>query len=175
MVNLEWLTIFSIAIIVQRLGELYFAEKNRRKMLQAGAKEYGQEHYPYFFILHTLWIAGWVVEGGLLGSISTLWYFWLALIAAAQILRYWCIVSLGRCWNTRILVLPGMPLIKKGPYGLFRHPNYLAVAIEIISIPMFFQALYTGIIASALNGWLLWKVRIPMEEKALQGLSANVK
>lgn len=162
-----WLIVMAIVIISQRLGELCLARRNRLRMLQAGAREYGRSHYPLFFILHALWLAGWLTEGSLYGKISPYWYFWLLCFALAQGLRYWSIASLGICWNTRILVLPGDQRICSGPYRLLRHPNYIAVAVELVCVPLLFTAWITAILVTLLNALLLVGIRIPAEEKAL--------
>ncbi len=90
------------------------------------------------------------------------------LILAAQLLRYWTIATLGRQWNTRIVVSTSQPLVKTGPYHFFKHPNYLAVVLEIAFVPSFIGAWYTAIIFSIFNGALLYFIRIPAEEQALK-------
>ncbi|QDR82331.1 isoprenylcysteine carboxyl methyltransferase family protein [Sporomusa termitida] len=161
--------IASMAAIIagQRLGELLLAQSNRRRALACGAREYGANHYRLFFILHGSWLAGWVLEGQAAGALSAVWPVWLSLFAGAQLLRYWCIISLGRCWNTRILVIPGQPYSRRGPYRYFRHPNYLAVAIELAAVPLLFGAVWTAAAATLCNAALLLFIRIPAEERAL--------
>ena len=155
-------------IIGQRLGELLLAQRNRRQALACGAQEYGVSHYWLFFILHSAWLAGWVLEGRAAGALSAVWPVWLSLFICAQLLRYWCMFSLGRCWNTRILVIPGQPYVRRGPYRYLRHPNYLAVIIELAAVPLLFGAVWTAAAATLCNGVLLFFIRIPAEEKALQ-------
>ena len=94
------------------------------------------------------------------------WPLWLGLWLAAQGLRYWAMAALGESWNVRILVVPGAALVRRGPYRFLRHPNYLAVVVELIAAPMIFGAWRTAILASLLNLCAL-KVRIRAEEKAL--------
>ncbi|WP_325538817.1 isoprenylcysteine carboxyl methyltransferase family protein [Sporomusa sp.] len=158
----------AVLIVVQRLGELVLAQNNRRWALACGAQEYGAKHYWLFFILHAGWLAGWIIEGQVAGGLSAVWPVWLGLFIGAQLLRYWCIVSLGRCWNTRILVIPGEQCVKRGPYRLIRHPNYVAVATELAAVPLLFGAIQTAIIATICNAVLLLFVRIPEEERALE-------
>jgi len=115
------------------------------------------------------WLVSWVEESSLSGgSVSEFWYLWLSLFIIAQGLRYWCIASLGRLWNTRILVIPGSEVIYKGPYRYVTHPNYLAVAIELVSIPMIFGAIITAIIVTLLNAMLILGARIPENRRALR-------
>jgi len=138
-------------------------------MLEQGGLEFASGHYPLFILLHSGWLVGWVVEAAnTVSSIPSFWPVWFLLFVAAQGLRYWCILTLGRRWNTRILVLPGHPPIRRGPYRYLNHPNYLAVAVELACVPLIFGAWYTSLIASLLNAWLLFAVRIPAEERALR-------
>jgi methyltransferase len=164
----SWLEMMVIIIVVQRIVELYIARRNRIWALASGAQEFGAGHYPLFFILHIAWLIGWICESSLRDDgISKIWYVWLGLFVSAQGLRYWCMVSLGRLWNTRILVIPGSQAICKGPYRYLAHPNYLAVAIELISVPLIFGAMITASVATVLNAVLLLGIRIPTEERAL--------
>lgn len=164
----------ALLIIIQRFFELRLAERNRAWALARGAQEYGQEHYPLFFVLHPGWMIGWVVEAVLRGArLNTLWGLWAALFLAAQGLRYWAIVSLGRYWNTRILIVPGARPVRTGPYRFLPHPNYLAVALELAAVPMIFGAWLTAAVAGILNAALLLGLRIPAEEAALQKLRSD--
>jgi methyltransferase len=163
------------AVSVQRLVELRYAERNRAKALQRGAREFGAEHYIFFVILHTAWLLGWVVEGVWFARQMTVGDS-VALFEAfllAQGLRYWAIVSLGAAWNTRILIVPGTERVVKGPYKWVNHPNYIAVAIELLTGPLIFGAWRTALIATLLNAVLLLFIRIPAENRALQDLTTH--
>lgn len=162
-----YIAALAVLIAAQRMLELHIADRNRRWSLRQGAVETGSRHYPLFFVLHGAWFLGWIAEGLVNNQISALWYLWLGLFAAAQGLRYWCIASLGKQWNTRILVIPGARTVHTGPYRFIPHPNYLAVAIELFCVPLMFGALYTAILATVLNAGLLLFIRLPEEEKAL--------
>lgn len=162
-----WFSVMIIFIISQRLFELHIASQNSRVLLRAGAKEYGSSHYPLFFILHVGWLIGLILEVSWYGSLSSYWIIYLGLFACSEILRYWAMLSLGRFWNTRIFVIPGMELIRLGPYRFCSHPNYIAVAIELASVPLLFEAPITAVVATCLNLALLVGIRIPAEEKAL--------
>lgn len=164
-----WITVMAVLIIIQRLWELSIAKQNRIWALSAGAQEFGAWHYPLFFLLHIGWLAGWTLEANLGSpSMSEFWYLWLSLFVMAQGLRYWCIGSLGKSWNTRILVIPGAAAIRKGPYHFLSHPNYIAVAIELISVPLIFGAGITATVVTVLNAALLLGIRIPEEKRALR-------
>ena len=167
----RYLLVLGLAGLVggQRLLELRLAARNRAWALAQRARESGAGHYPLFIVLHSGWFAGWLGEALWRGArLSRGWFTWLALFVAAQGLRYWAIASLGRYWNTRILVIPGRPLVKKGPYRFLRHPNYLAVAKELADVPMIFGAWRTAVAPGLLNAGLLLGVRIPAEEAALR-------
>ena len=169
MMPLAFLTGF---IIIQRLSELAVSRRNYRWALQQGGREYGADHYWLFVVLHTLWIVAFNLEWLLRKpTIAKLWPFLLVLILVAQVIRYWAIITLGRRWNTRIMVIKALPLVKSGPYRFFKHPNYLAVILEIAAIPAFIGAWYTAIIFSIVNGVLLFFIRIPAEERALKEIA----
>ncbi|RDI96670.1 DUF1295 domain-containing protein [Meiothermus sp. QL-1] len=155
-------------VLLQRGLELIWAQRNYRWAQARGAREYGQAHYPLFFLLHIGWLVGWLLEGLARNQPSPIWGFWLGLFLLAQVLRYWAIATLGPYWNTRILVVPGGRRIREGPYRYLRHPNYLAVSLELLALPLVFNAWATALLASLANAWLLLRVRIPAEEEALR-------
>jgi len=155
-------------IVAQRLAELRLANRNERWIRAQGGEEHAPEHYPLFFLLHGGWLLGWVAEAWLRGpELAPAWAAWAALFLGAQVLRYWTIRTLGRRWTTRILTLPDRPPIRTGPFRLLRHPNYLAVAVELLAVPMILGAWVTALVATILNAALLLGVRIPAEERAL--------
>lgn len=167
MVN--WCRLLAVVIIIQRLSELYIARRNRMWGLRLGAQEFGVKHYPLFFLLHSGWLIGWIVESSWRGGmVSKFWYCWFTLFIIGQGLRYWCMLSLGRRWNTRILVIPGDEYIRKGPYAFFSHPNYVAVSIELASVPLIFGDVITATIVTLLNGVLILCIRLPEERRGLQ-------
>ena len=169
--NRRMIVILLTIVLCQRVIELYIARRNRRVAMRLGAKEYGANHYYLFFVLHIGWIVGWVIESYAHGWVlSKYWYIWAIVLVNAQILRYWCIASLGYCWNTRILVISGAQRISNGPYQFLRHPNYVAVALEMISVPLLCNAFITALFASICNAFLLLKIRIPEEERAINQL-----
>ncbi len=167
------LLVMVVAVIAQRLLELHIAERNRAHALMQGAQEFGAGHYPLFVVLHTAWLLGWLLEGlGVIATPRTMTFGdALALFEAfvlAQGLRYWAIASLGSAWNTRILIIPGAERVRRGPYKWVNHPNYIAVAIELLAAPLIFGAWRTALLASAANAVLLLAVRIPAENAALR-------
>jgi len=163
------LAFLTFIIVIQRLSELAVSRRNYRWALQQGGREYGAQHYWLFVVLHTLWIVAFNLEWFLLKpAMPKIWPYLLIIILVAQLLRYWVITTLGRRWNTRIVVINRLPLVRTGPFRFFKHPNYLAVVLEIAAIPAFIGAWYTAIIFSIVNGALLFFIRIPAEERALK-------
>ncbi|ACO46355.1 isoprenylcysteine carboxyl methyltransferase family protein [Deinococcus deserti] len=157
-----WLT---GAIAVQRLLELRVARANERWAREHGAQEYGQNHYPLFFVLHPAWMLALLLEGRAAGGRVRLWA--LLLFVLAQPLRLWVIRSLGRYWNTRILIVPGGERVTSGPFRYVKHPNYAVVALELATAPLALGAWRTALAFTVLNAALLLLIRIPAEERAL--------
>ena len=154
-----WLVAFLIA---QRLIELCFAQLNTRRLRGMGGIEFGSAHYPLIVILHATWIVGLFI----FGHDRTIDPFWLAVFIVLQIGRLWVIASLGRRWTTRVIVLPGVVPVARGPYRRLRHPNYLIVALEIAVIPLALGLPVFALICSAANAALL-AYRIRIENEAL--------
>lgn len=155
-------------VVVQRLLELMLAKRNGRYIHSRGGYEIGKEHYKYIVSLHVLFFLSlWSEVFWTNRPLFSWWWGPFSLFLLAQVGRYWCIRSLGRHWNTRIFVLPGAPPILRGPYRYVRHPNYLIVMLEFIALPLIFSAYLTALLFPLLNFWLLIRVRIPLEEKAL--------
>lgn len=150
----------------QRLLELRLARANERWARERGAVEYGQEHYPLFFVLHPAWMVCTFLEGRAAGR-RVSWPA-LALFLLAQPLRFWVIRTLGRYWNTRILIVPGGQRVTRGPFRLLKHPNYAVVALELLSAPLAVGAWRTALVFTLLNAGLLRLIRIPAEERALE-------
>lgn len=160
---------FIATISVQRLFELRVSRRHAAWAAERGAVEYGREHFGAMKLLHTAFLVACPLEVFLLDRpfLPALGYPMLAVVAAAQALRYWSIATLGERWNVRVLVVPGLAPVTKGPYRWLRHPNYLAVVLEIAAIPLVHTAWLTALLFSALNAWML-RVRIRCEERALQ-------
>ncbi|MET9480698.1 isoprenylcysteine carboxyl methyltransferase family protein [Streptomyces sp. NPDC006638] len=170
-----WYTALILAVGAERLAELVVAKRNLRWSLERGGVERGQGHYPPMVVLHT---------GLLLGCLTEVWLAdrpfdavlgWsaLAVAVAAQGLRWWCIRTLGPRWNTKVVVVPGLPLVTGGPYRWFRHPNYVAVVAEGIALPLVHTAWTTALVFTVLNAWLL-TVRIRCENRALDTAAVGV-
>ena len=150
-------------VVLQRLAELVLAARNTSRLRAAGAFELDARGYPAFVLLH----GGWLVSLALLvpATAPPSWPL-LAVYAVLQLGRVWILASLGRRWTTRIIVLPGAPLVRRGPYRFVRHPNYLIVAAEIAVLPLAFGAVAIAIVFSLANLALVAR-RIAIEERAL--------
>jgi methyltransferase len=160
-----------IVLLCQRAAELFLAEKNRRWALERGGKESGQDHYPLIVGMHALFYVSLVLEYRYLSKgWNSAWPFWLALLILTQLFRVWCIASLGRFWNTRIIVIPGVKRVTTGPYRWLRHPNYVVVAVEILIIPVLCGCYLTAL-AFTLANLLVLRIRIREEESALEELT----
>ena len=169
--NVVMLIVGVMLVGVQRLLELSYSRRNERRLRARGAVERGAGHYPVIVVMHTLWLVSTLVEGLLRGPEPPAWWpVPLAAFLLVQPLRYWAIFSLGENWNTRVLVVPGGKLVRSGPYQYFPHPNYVVVAVEILTFPLIFGAWITAIVFSLLNGALLY-VRIKTENRALRELA----
>jgi methyltransferase len=169
--SVVYLVVGVCLVALQRLLELVYSRRNERRVRARGAVERGAGHYPVMVALHSFWLISTFVEGLLRGpGIPAWWPVPLVAFLLVQPLRYWAIVSLGTNWNTRILVVPGGKLVKSGPYRYFPHPNYVVVAVEILTFPLIFGAWITAIVFSLLNATLLF-VRIRIENRALEELA----
>jgi len=156
-----------IILALQRISELLIARRNERTALSEGALEYDPQGYKVIVAMHLAFFFSFIAEYYLLNrSLNTLWPLLLLVLVLAEALRYWAISSLGKYWNTKILVIPGTSLVSKGPYKYIRHPNYLAVVIEIAVIPLIFSCYLTSVIFTLLN-LLVLRRRIRIEERAL--------
>lgn len=152
-------------VTLQRLVELRLADSNSRRLIADGAVEYGRGHYPFIVALHMIWLAAlwWWAPGRPIGIPLLL------LFVLLQFGRVWVIRTLGERWTTRIIVKPGVPLVRRGPYRFLDHPNYVVVALEIAVLPLIFGLWQIALIFSLLNAVIL-AVRIRAENAALRSL-----
>ena len=155
-------------VTLQRLGELLWGRRNAARLFAAGAVEHGRGHYPAMVALHAAWLVGlW-----LLAWDRPVAWPWLAAYAALQVLRAWVLATLGLRWTTRIVVLPGAPLVRSGPYRFLRHPNYAVVVAEVAVLPLAFGLPWYALAFSLLNAAVL-AVRIGAENAALATASGG--
>ncbi|GAA3113151.1 isoprenylcysteine carboxylmethyltransferase family protein [Planomonospora alba] len=167
-----WYLLLILLVAAERLAELAVARRNTRWSLARGGVVSGRGHYPWMVALHTGLLAGCLLEAGLAGRpfVPALGWPMLALVLAAQALRWWCVAALGRQWNTQVIVVPGLPAVVSGPYRLLRHPNYVAVAVEGAALPLVHGAWVTAVVFTAGNAALM-AVRIRCENAALAALA----
>ncbi|MGB0961635.1 MAG: isoprenylcysteine carboxyl methyltransferase family protein [Mycobacterium sp.] len=169
---MTWYLILIFVVGVERLAELVIAQRNLAWSRARGGVEIGAGHYPVMVILHLALLVGCVVEVAVMHRpfIPALGWPMLALVIAAQGLRWWCITTLGRQWNTRVVVIPGAPRIDGGPYRWIPHPNYVAVAVEGFALAMVHTAWVTAFAFTILNAALM-RTRLSVENSALARLS----
>ena len=161
------------AVGLERLAEMVVSTRHAAWAFARGGVESGRGHYPVMVALHTALLVGALVEVVAADRpfIPLLGWPMLVLVVLAQALRWWCISTLGPQWNTRVIVVPGATLVAAGPYRLLRHPNYVAVVVEGLALPLVHTAWVTAAAFTILN-LLLLSVRIRVEEQAL-GLRAG--
>ncbi|GGQ28808.1 methyltransferase [Actinomadura coerulea] len=159
-----------IALVgAERIAELTVARRNRSWALSRGGVEYGRGHYPGIAAAHAGLLGGALLEAWLLDRpfIPALGWPMLGLAVLAQGLRWWCIATLGRRWNTRVIIVPDLPLVARGPYRRLRHPNYVAVVAEGIALPLVHTCWITALLFTIVNLGLL-RTRIRIENTALR-------
>jgi len=150
-------------VTAQRLGELVLARRNTRRLLAQGGVERGAAHYPLIVVLHAAWLSGlWLLAWDRPTHVG-----WLAIYFVLQGLRAWVLISLGRRWTTRIIVMPGEPMVRRGAYRYFSHPNYAVVVAEIAVLPLAFGLTAFAVVFSLLNAAAL-SVRIRVEAASLR-------
>lgn len=153
-------------VTLQRLGELWLSNRNTRRLLARGGHEVGARHYPLMVAVHLLWLAAlwWLAPARPIDG------FWLAVFVLLQLARIWVLATLGSRWTTRIIILPGAPLVRAGPYRWVDHPNYMIVIGEIAALPLTFGLWAVAMIFTLLNAAVL-TIRIREENRALSASS----
>ncbi|HMG32056.1 MAG TPA: isoprenylcysteine carboxylmethyltransferase family protein, partial [Jiangellaceae bacterium] len=141
------------AVGIERLAELVVSTRNARWAFARGGVEYGRGHYPVMSAMHAALLVACVVEVAVADRPFLPWLGWpmLSLVVAAQALRWWCVATLGHQWNTRVIVVPDLPLVTSGPYRWLRHPNYVAVVVEVAALPLVHTAWVTALVFTLAN------------------------
>jgi methyltransferase len=161
-----------VAVAVERLAELAVSKRNLAWSKARGGREYGFAHYPAMVALHVGLLLGCVVEAAHRPFVPALGWPMFVLVMLSQALRWWCIATLGPRWNTRVVVVPGLALVTSGPYKWFKHPNYVAVVVEGVALPLVHTAWITALTFTVLNAALL-SVRTRCENAALRDAVAE--
>ena len=170
----QWLFTGLVLLVgVERLVELVVSRRQAAWAFSRGGVERGQSHYPVMVVIHTGLLVGAVAEVWLADRpfVPALGWVMLGLVAASQALRWWCISTLGNQWNTRVIVVPGLSLVRRGPYGVIPHPNYVAVVVEGLALPLVHTAWVTALVFTVANAALL-AVRIRVENAALREIAS---
>lgn len=163
-------TALIVLVAAERVRELVVSKRNLKWSIAQGGKEFGAGHYPVMVALHSGLLLGAVLEARRRRPRPVLGAIMLAVVLAAQALRWWCITTLGRQWNTRVVVVPGAARVADGPYRMLPHPNYVAVVTEGAALPLAGGAWLTALVFTVANAVLL-RTRIRVENEALQGLT----
>ncbi|HZG01422.1 MAG TPA: isoprenylcysteine carboxylmethyltransferase family protein [Chitinophagales bacterium] len=153
------------------MGELFIAKRNEVWLRANGAIEHGKSHYKFIVMLHTFWFVSmlfeyWYYNGLAETEPKAVNFILLGIFAVLQLMRVWVLTSLGKYWNTKILVIPNAQLVARGPYKFIKHPNYVVVVLELLVLPLAFDLIITAALFSVLNAAVLY-VRIKEENKAL--------
>jgi methyltransferase len=160
-----WVPVTVLGLVaIQRLTELLISSRNTRRLMARGAHEVAAAHYPLLVGFHIMWLVAlalWCVNHA--PQISPLA---LGLYALLQFARFWTMLALGPYWTTRIITLPDVPLVRRGPYRFLRHPNYIIVVIEVALLPLVFGAWALAIVFSVLHVGVL-AIRVRAENAAL--------
>ncbi|MFJ9908834.1 isoprenylcysteine carboxyl methyltransferase family protein [Streptomyces sp. NPDC101152] len=164
-----WLLMLMPLMTAERLLEVVVARRNTRWAMARGGVEFGRGHYPVMVVLHVAFLAGIVVEIAVTSRsfVPALTWTALAMVVLANLVRLWCVRALGPQWNTRVIIVPGLPLITHGPYRWLRHPNYVIVMTEGIALPLVYGAWTTALLFTVANAALL-AVRLRAENSALR-------
>jgi methyltransferase len=166
--------VFVGLVAVERLVELGLSRRHAAWSMAQGGVEHGRGHYPVMVVLHVALLAGCLLEPWVAGRPFLPWLGGpaLAVVAACQLMRWWCVASLGSHWNTRVITVPGMRLVAVGPYRWLRHPNYAAVVAEGIALPLVHTAWVTAAAFTLVN-LLLLRERVRVEDAALRACAAH--
>jgi methyltransferase len=156
-------------VTLQRIGELVLSRYNTAKLRALGAIEIGAGHYPFIVSVH----AAWLLALWLWGRDQDVDLLVLSLFVALQGVRLWILATLGLRWTTRIIVLPGAPLVTSGPYRYSSHPNYAVVAAEIALLPLALHLPWLALVFTALNAAAL-VIRIRVEARALAAVDGRL-
>jgi methyltransferase len=167
-IDFGWGAALLAFLTLQRIAELWWARQNERRLFAAGGVEYGRSHLPLIVLVHAAWIVGmWA-----LAYDHSVNLFFLALFVALQIARFWVLLTLGRRWTIRIIVVPGERLVVRGPYRFLSHPNYAVVAGEIVAVPLALGLPIYALVFSLLNAAVL-AIRISAENAGLGALASD--
>jgi methyltransferase len=167
---MNWYLLLIVLVAAERVVELVVSQRNLAWSRSRNGIEYGAGHYPFMVVLHVGLLVGCLVEAQWRPFLPALGWPMLVLVLASQGLRWWCIATLGRQWNTRVVIVPGAGRVAAGPYRWLRHPNYLAVVIEGAALPLVHTAWVTAVLFTVLNAVLL-RTRIGVEDRALAELA----
>lgn len=162
--------IFLILTLIELGFEVRLSRRNSKNLLKQGAREIAPGTLPLMTALYVLMYAGAICEFlWLRKSISVpVFCGFGVLYAGAKALKYWAVKSLGPFWTMKVLIVPGSHAVVSGPYRWIRHPNYVAVLMEIAGTTLSGKAYITCLGVLVLFSIVLYH-RIRREEEALAG------
>ncbi|HEY2744177.1 MAG TPA: isoprenylcysteine carboxylmethyltransferase family protein [Polyangia bacterium] len=167
---MRWFVVLTAAIAGERVAELVWSRAHERRMARRGGAVVREPWYGAMVALHTGTLVAAPLEAAFAPSRSPrlVRAAGLAGLAAATALRIWTLRTLGDSWSTRVTRFDGggRRVVTRGPYRFIRHPNYLAVMLELAAFPLVGGAWRTALAATALNALVLSQ-RIPLEEREL--------
>jgi methyltransferase len=160
--------LFILVIAAERLVEMVVSRRNAKWSFANGGREFGRGHFPVMVSMHVALLVSCIAEVWGLHRPFIPWLGWpmVAVVALSTVVRWWCVSVLGKHWNPRLIVIPGSPLVRSGPYRWLHHPNYTAVAAEVAALPLVHSAWLTAVVFSMANALVL-RVRIGSENAAL--------
>ncbi len=160
--------LFIVLVGLERLVELAVSRRNANWSFARGGREFGQGHYPVMVAMHSALLLSCMAEVAFAHRpfIPALGWPMVAVVAASTVVRWWCVATLGKHWNPRLIIVPGAELVRSGPYRWIHHPNYTAVAVEVAALPLVHSAWLTAIVFTIANAAVL-RVRITAENLAL--------
>ena len=162
-------TYFLAITALEILLETWISARNSRALLQRGAVEIGPMLLPVMALLYATMYFGSLAEYLWISKpVSIPWILVFALLfCLAKFLKFWAIASLGPYWTMRVLIMPESAVVTNGPYRWIRHPNYVAVLMEIAAITLIGKSFFTFIVVIVLFSVTL-VFRIQQEETALK-------
>src|SRR5450432_528927 len=169
---MELSTIAFLALLVVvgalRLVELRISRAHQRLLVARGAAKVSEPRFRWMVVLHTAVLVGAALEVIFLKRpfIPGLAASMFVIFLAANAVRWWVILTLGEHWNVQVMDSTELGVVATGPFRFVRHPNYAAVFIEMIALPLIHTAWITAL-AGAVAHMVVLKQRLATEERVL--------
>jgi methyltransferase len=166
--SITWYVILCGVVGVIRLTEMAVSRRHQRALAAGGAPLLPERAFAAMVALHTGVIIGSAIEVAALQRpfVSALGIPALIALALSSLLRWWVIATLGVHWNVRVVRSTGLGIVTGGPYRFVRHPNYVAVFVELLALPLVHGAYLTAVAGTLLHVLVLNR-RVALEESVL--------